>query len=814
MSSFNRVCRRLARNRTYSGLVVLTLAIVIGVTTAVLSVIQTTIINPLPVGNPDRLLYVTTFGSYQPEFHKIATGVNPLTLAALRDNRQLFSEFSVRSSVNMTYRNGWFSEELKGYRVSPGFLSMWQTPPQLGRLFHSDDVLEDDGSRVVLSHRFWTQSLEGREGVLGETILLRDRSSDASHKPHLIVGVMPAHFSYPDESTDFWIAAAGPSVSSEVEWGRYSDRKYWVTLRLGPGVEERKVQALLDSIQARQIEEFAKPNEGWALQLRRATDLFVDEKIQSSLWVLAALCGIVWLIACANLASLTGARVESRQQEFAIRGALGAQRWQVIGQTFSECLLLAIVGGAVGLLVTDWGMNTLDTFMGGVRLRPLEIDRSVLMLSLATGVVTALVFGLLPACLFSEFGSMKALKVAGARVSSTRGTRLVSRALVLSQVTLTVVVLTAAGLMLRSVLNVLAVDPGFQPDRLFTVDADLPLRKYFRLDNPEAEISSVVERLHQNIISIPGVASVGTLVSQRGSWEYVAVGQEHRRLEITLDGCGVDDMNPFRVLGTPLLAGRFLDGADRGLNTVVVNRTLAEGFWQEAQSALGKKFRGAPDGQYYDRVWQVVGVVEDIKTRAYDEAVFPTLYQPVEAYYHRGSPRLWVRSAVEPAALHRSVYEAIQRVEPESGKSIVTPIKTELYQQTESRRTYAFYLMLLTAVCIFLAAIGIYGLMSNAAARRMREMGIRIALGASRASVSRGFVIEGFYLALGGGVLGLVCAISTGGYLRNQLFGITPSDPLTLIGALLVLVLIGIFSALIPARRASQCDPVQLLREE
>ena len=626
---------------------------------------------------------------------------------------------------------------------------------------------------------------------------------------------MPPHFNYPSESTDFWIASADPAVSSVVEFERYRDRNYWVTLRLAPGVTVDKVQALLNTIQARQIKEFALANEGWELQLRKVTDLFVDSEIQRSLWILASICGIVWLIACVNLATLTITRGESRLREFAIRGALGAQRRQIIGQTFSECLLLSTVGGVLGLAVTNWGMDALATYMGGVRLRPIEVDVLVLVLSLVTGLVTSVVFGLIPSLYFSQVNSLPILKVSANGATSSRNTRLLSRGLIISQIALTVVVLVGAGLMVRSVLKLLAVDPGYRVERLFRVDVRLPMRKYIALDHPSEEISRVVERLHQRISLVSGVEGTGVLVSSSGSWDHVAVGKEHSSLEIAKRGCGVGVMNPFTVLGAPLLAGRFLDSTDIELNAVVVNRSLAERFWRGVTNALGQRFRGAPGGRFYQQVWEVVGVVEDIRINAYDELVRPTMYRLGEEYYHKfQDPVFWVRSDVDLSAMINSICESLKSIEPDINAVNVTRIKEELYEQTSRRRTYTFYLILLSGVGVVLAAIGLFGLMANNAARQMREMGIRAALGASQFSLGRTFIFEGICLSLTGGILGLLCATATGRFLKSQLFGIAHSDPLTMCGVLLLVMLIGIVSALIPARRASIVDPLETLRDD
>jgi predicted permease len=390
--------------------------------------------------------------------------------------------------------------------------------------------------------------------------------------------------------------------------------------------------------------------------------MFADDKVQRTLWTLFAVIGLVWLIACANVAGLLIARNEARQHEMAVRGALGAVRIRLIRQLLTESLLIAFIGGVCGLVLTWWSIHTLDVFIGGIRIKPFELNWSVFASSMAVALITGIVFGLTPAWQASRPQLQEMLKQTGASTTQNKRGRLLARGLIVGEVALAVVLLSGAGLMVQSVIRVLKVDVGFRPDNLLRVHVSPPFNKYPMGDREGNTL--FMNNLYERIAALPGVSSVGIWTAWIGSRDYTRVGEE-RPFQIMQQGCGLEDENPFATLSVPLIEGRFLDRTDRGRDTVVVNAALAKAVWP-GRSIVGKRIRSLPKRDWGQEEWEIVGVVGNTRLYASDEQSGPIFYRPSQESYGSGSPHFFlVRTQIPPASLIRSIQLAIKDVEPD-----------------------------------------------------------------------------------------------------------------------------------------------------
>jgi putative ABC transport system permease protein len=707
-----------------------------------------------------------------------------------------------------------FTELILGARVSPDFFSLWRTPPAMGRLFTVDDNRSGAEKTIILSDSLWRGRLGGDPAIVGKSVELSDWNLMSQIEPYTVVGVMPPHFKFPNANVGFWRPGDDPAV--QIKDGTPDPMQYWlrnyrVIFRVPEGVPVEQTQAILDTISARHTEDYKMYNEGWQMRVLPVSRMFADDKVRRTLWTLFAVIGLVWLIACANVAGLLITRSEARQHEMAVRGALGAARARLIRQLLTENLLIAFIGGLCGLVLTWWGIHTLDAFIGGVRMKPFELNWSVFASSMAVALITGIVFGLAPAWQASRPQLQETLKQTGASTTQNRRGRLLARGLIVGEIALAVVLLSGAGLMVQSVIRLLRVDVGFRPDNLLMVHVTPPRNKYPGRDKERHTF--FMNNLYERFAALPGVASVGIWTGWSGVREYTPVGEE-RPIRIVRQGCGLEDENPFATMGAPLIEGRYLDRTDRGRDTIVVNDALAKAVLP-GQSIVGKRIRSLPMRDWGQEEWEVVGVVGNTKLYAYDQKPKPIFFRPSEEAYGSGRPHFFfIRTQIEPASLIRPIQLAIKEVEPDVFTPSIEIISDQLYNATQVRRTFTLYLGLFAGVGLALAAIGLYGILAYAVIRRTREIGIRIAVGATPDMVRNTLLGEGMkltFISLGCGLIGSLGATR---FLRNQLFNVSPQDPLTLAIISVFLLFVAAMACLIPARRAMKIDPIAALRYE
>jgi predicted permease len=808
MNDLRFAFRQLLKNPGFTLAAVLMLAVSIGATTAIYSALHTTIIDPLPGKEGDRLMTIRSFNPTKKVPY--ASGISPPTIKQLRQHQDIFGDLAVFDAMLAKYRGGEFIEMVRGAKVSANFFKLWQIQPLLGRAFSADEE-RSDAKVVVLSHAFWRTRLGSDPQVVGKSIEFDAGWIGAPYERYTVIGVMPRHFVFPQQEIYYWVPKSDPEGTSAYM------RNYGAFFRLPTASSAGQAQAILGAIATRDARDDPKDNQGWLMRLHPVSALFADEATRQRLWTLFAVIGLVWLIACANVANLLFARAEARQHEMGVRAALGAGRGRLVRQLLTESLLLAFVGGLCGLFLTRWGIDALSVFLGGIRLKALTINAAVFAAAMALCAITGIVFGLAPAWHAARPHLFETLKQTAASSTQALSGRWFLRGAIVAELAFAVVILSGAGLMIRSVISVLRSDLGYDPRHLLMAVAV-----------PSAEVTKdsqtykdFIHRLGESYARLPGVQAIGirTVAGQR---EYVAEGDD-RPVLVRHEGSGIEDQNLFTALGVPLLEGRFLGRADAEWRAVVVNQILARTFWP-GQSAIGKRLRPAPGspvritGEPRDvstRVLEVVGVVGDVRLDEWEKRPQPTLYRMAQdAYATLHYDRFYLRTAMDPVSLIRPIHAAISQADAAAIHRQIQIVSEELYRSTQGRRFFTFYMTLYGVVGLVLATIGLYGTMAYGVQRRTREFGIRMALGSTRPQVLALVMKDGIRLSLVGLTAGLAGALAATRLLQSQLYEVAPRDPLTFGILILVLFLAVTVASLIPAHRATRINPMEALRYE
>ena len=537
--------------------------------------------------------------------------------------------------------------------------------------------------------------------------------------------------------------------------------------------------------------------------------MFTIEAMQKTTLSLMAAVGFILLMGCANLVNLFFARTEDRKHELAIRSALGAGRFRLMRQLLAESVLLAVLGGLCGLLVTQWAMKALTLLIPAYlpQLRPVHIDFALLGLALGLSIVVGTGIGLAPAWVACHGQMSDPLKQAQSVAGPDRKRRRLSGLLVGSEVALAVVLISGAGLMISSVVRLLSVDPGYDPTHLIRVNLPIPWGKYQDLNKKNL----FVQQLHERWSSLPGVESVGIGVADSGpeSW----AGPDGTIIQVRGLGCGVGDEDYLRAIGATLRAGRALETRDIGSQnrTIMVNEDLARRFGLDADPAGKTVVHKTPQGQIR---YAVVGVVGNLREHGYTQPTWPVYYRP----YHEiplGPPHfMTIRTSAQPSALFVSLRQVLNDLEPTMDAPTFEIVATKLYNSTAYHRLYMKCLALAAAVGLLLAALGIYGVMAHSVALRTKEMGIRLALGALPSDVIRLTMCQGAGTVIVGIAVGLVGTFWLSRFIEILLFDTSPHDPFILAGAVVLFIAVAALGAWIPARHAAKTDPMEALRYE
>lgn len=800
--------RMLRKNPCFTMVAILTLALGIGATTAIVSVVEIAVFDPLPVSSPDRLLQLEHVNKKQ----GWSAGIYSSGLRDAQQQTNLFALVAAYHLDGLTLPGEDFPQQVPGVWVTTEFFRLWRVQPLLGRTFTVDEGQPGKDDVLVISHRLWQREFGGDPAIIGRTVFFRER-------PMTVVGVMPRHFSFPDANYEYWRPVEDPDPA------QYPILQYGPNLRVivktRPGVEATEVQAYLDVLTDRQRQVKGRHSTTFALQARDLREKFVAPEVRRTLGLLLGAGVFVLLIAASNVANLQSARMETRRQELATRAALGAGRTRVFRQLLTENLLLAVSGGMAGLAVSAFGLDLLQQLIPAnlPRLRPITLNMGVLGIASGVTLTAGLLFGLVPAYRGWRLSLSEVLKQGEVTGTGDRGRQRFSQALIAGQIALAIVLLVGAGLMMRSVIGLLRVNPGLDPKhvvRVFPKTYEIRRRTY----NPdpslnresEAELAFYTEA-RQRVAAIPGVIAVGTGI-EGGEVEASVIPGSSPTL-LRKYWVGIEEANPFRVLRVPLKQGRWLDRSDvgEGLSTVLVNETAARQLWPR-ETAIGKIFWAK---EWFTEVaYEVVGVVGDTHDYSKHVAPLPTLYRVMQKERRpiTGGKFLVVRSAVDPVTLHRPIGQALIAAGADLKMPSFYNMHEDLWKKMAGHGALTLYLSIFAGVGLFLAAFGLYGVLAYSVARRTREIGIRIALGAQIDDVMRLVLRQGLALVILGGVLGIAVALATGNVLRAYLFGVRSDDLLTVIAVVLLLAGVSLFACWLPARRAAKIDPIKALRHE
>jgi putative ABC transport system permease protein len=801
--------RMLVKKPGFTLIAVVTLALGIGANTALFSVVDAVLLRPLPYPNAERLMTLSAAGTSPLPGMLRTTSITPADFVEWRAQQQSFSEMFAFTGAPAHLTGGREPVFVLGITTTARFFETLGVRPLLGRTFTLEEEMPGRAPVVIVSHAIWQSHLGGNPSVVGQTIRLNGKN-------HTVIGVLPADFKFTSPTDVVFPYELDPNQRSNA----------WLSVvaRLKDGVtrEQARTETKLIAERLQQAHPQAQIRGRLGADLTPLGEL-TGEKSRRALLILFAATSLVLLIACANLANLLLARASSRQRESAIRAALGAGRGRLTLQLLTESLLLALLGGVAGTLLAWWSIEALVTLAPPTlpRLRAIGIDGWALGFTLLTTVVTGVLFGLAPAWQASKTDLTQALKE-GVALKPGGWRRFNLRSLlIVGEVALALVLLVGAGLLLNSLVRLLRVDPGFAPENVLTVNLGLGER-----DRTREKLTSFYQQSLERIRALPGVSAVGTInvlpfgeMLLRG--DFIIEGQPEPPPDnpnIALKPAVNADY--FRSVNIPVLKGRALterDTADAP-GVVVISESAARRFFA-GRDPVGQRISFDRDRNNHNApIWlEIVGVVGDVKQRDLRVETQPTIYMPytqVRIPFMLGYFYYTVRSTVEPRSLAAAVQREIQALDPELPIYKVNTLSELLSASLQEQRFNALLLGLFAALALALAAIGLYGVMSYTVAQRTHEIGIRMALGAERADVLRLVIGQGMKLVLGGVAIGLATALVLTRLLKTLLFGVSATDPATFSAIAVLLTMVALVACWIPARRATQVDPMIALRYE
>ena len=781
-----------------------TLALGIGVNTAIFSAVDSVLLRPLPFKDPERLVSIW---EQTPSLGIEQNQAAPANFFDLRNQNQVFEALGAYGPLDFNLTGTGDPERLDGQLVSANVFSILGVAPALGRTFLSNEDQPGQEHVVVLSDALWQRRFNRDPSILNRNIALNGES-------FTVVGVMPRGFFFPRREPELWVPwAMEPDQAS----GR-GDHYLGIVARLKPEVGLERANADLAAIGQRLSAEYPRTNEGLGFIARSLHRDYVGD-LRLPMLILFGAVGLVLLIACANVANLLLAQATTRRKEIAIRIALGARRWTIVRQMLVESLLLACGGGLLGVLGAFWGVEALTKFLPESlsKLQAVNIDARVLLFTLGVSVLTAIVFGGVPALLASRATPGATLSDVARDMAGGTSGRNVRRVLVVSEVALAVVLLVSAGLLIRSFQLLRQVEPGFNPNNALTMRMVLPFPKYAKKEARSAFYDEVLRQVKE----IPGVEAAGMITFRPLSFNGM-------NFSFSVEGrAAPSDMNlPFALfrvvspdyfsaMGIPLLRGRYFEAQDspETMPVVVIDRRLAEQYWPN-EDAIGKRLKVGPADS--PNAWlTVVGVVGDVRQTGLHEQKLEFYVPYMQERRLFMAPRdLVVRTKADPAVIAAAVRKAVWSVDKDQPVSNVRTLDEVFSAAISQERFQALMLGLSAALALVLACVGLYGVISYSVVQRTHEIGVRMALGAQPVDVLRLVIRQGMLLTFVGLIAGIVVGTFVTRVLTDMLFGVTPRDPLTFAGVPVLLLVVAFLACYIPARRATRIDPLVALRYE
>jgi predicted permease len=798
--------RMLAKSPGFTIVAVLTLAIGIGANTAIFTVVNAAVFHSLPYQSPDRLVHLWETRPAREFTQMEASRPN---LLEWRASNHVFSDLAGYTGMDFSLTGRGAPQRIYGARVTANFFDVLGVQPILGRAFRADEDRPGGARIALLTYGLWAGHFGSDPAIIGQALTLNGEA-------YTIAGVLPREFQFAKRGqAEVWV----PLNPSPDEAGRRTF--HWVNVigRLRPGVTAAQAQDEMTRLAQRLATEYPEANSGSGIRVVPLREEIIGP-VQPVLFALLGAVGLVLLIACVNVANLLLARAEVRQKEIAVRLALGATRWRLLRQVLTESCILALCGGALGAILAQWGVNVILSRLPGTvlarmpYLRGLSPDLGVLEFTLAISLLTGIVFGLVPALQASRLDLQDALKE-GSRTAGRTAQHRLRDVLVVSEIALSLVLLAGAGLLMKSLVRLLQVDPGFATDNLLTLQISTPPINY----SDQKRNTNFARQLLERVQNLPGVQGSGlidvTPLNGGGTSSFTVEGRPAPPPGQKPEANGRDaSPNYFRVMQIPLLRGRFFtdhDTSDSPL-VLIVNKTLADRVFPN-QNPVGHrlifKFGSAPF------VTEIVGVVGDEKLSALDQKTTPVIYRPT-FQSNDTDVTLIVRSSMNPQNLTTEVRAEIANLDPTVLVSSAVTVKKIISDSPSVfiRRFPALLIGVFAVLAVLLSAVGIYGVLSYLVTQRTREIGVRMALGAQPGNILRLLLGEGLRLAALGIAIGLVVAVGAMRLLTGLLFGVLPTDPSILLAVTGLIAAVTLAACSVPARRATRVDPMVALRYE